>query len=312
MNNPDAGLKYIASDLGISLTAVSRALRNEFDISDELKAKVWEKALELGYASPSIRRAKAGRTKTAALLVDSLKSPFFGLVTEMLIDCFKEKGHRILVIPTKSGTGELCNIEEAIDSNVEGIITFLDLSPVAFSLSSLYQLPVVLLGRYSELPGIGVVYFDDFDGGRKAADFLRKERNARKLVYVEVEGAEVNERRKAGFLSRAEELSIPVTVLPYEKMDEALPELLLDGYDGFFCYDDQLANYLAYRLVGRPVSIIGFNGDARYCFFPEKLPSLEADYRAMALRATGLLLSMIEGKEAEKIKFPVSLYLPGE
>ena len=55
-------MKEIALELGVSLNTVSRALRDCYDISESMKEKVRQKAIEMGYV-PNIVYQSIKNTK---------------------------------------------------------------------------------------------------------------------------------------------------------------------------------------------------------------------------------------------------------
>lgn len=310
MSNAENGLKDIAMELGVSLTAVSRALKNESDISIALRKKVWKKAVEKGYMSPTLRKAGARRNNSVAVLVDSLTSPFFGYICQLLIKDFNAAGRRVLIIPTSSPEAGLENVSEALEANVEGIVSLITFEESAHLLARLNRLPILLFGRYSELEGISDVYLDDEEGGRLAVDYLLSRGKGRKLVYLSAPLYEVNSRRERGFLEEAKAKGAEGKIVDSSSYEEAIPGLLREGYRSFFCFDDQLAAALLSRLNGQEdVKVIGFNGDSRYYNHPFDITSIEGDYPKMSARAVEELLSLAKGGENHKEVFPVRLYL---
>ena len=69
MEKSKVGLKTLAEELNLSMTTISRALRDCDDIGEKTKQIVREKALELGYIPNATARSLAvGRTRTIALV----------------------------------------------------------------------------------------------------------------------------------------------------------------------------------------------------------------------------------------------------
>ncbi len=305
------GLKHIAVELHLSLTAVSRALLDCNDISDETKLKVWKKALQIGYVSPTIVKKRSKETKTIALFVDSLRSPYFGMIIEKMIVEFKKYGYKVLIIPTNNGTVSKDNVVEAINANADAILTFLLMKEEAYVFASLYMIPMLLFGRYFDASRLDVFYMDDEDGAHKAVDYLLNVCGSKKLCYISVEGFEVNERRKAGFVSASTKADVPFKVIDEKLLDNEINSLIKDGYDGYFCFDDQLANYLLSVIKDeQKIHVVGFNGASRFYEYPYDITSIEADYDQMVANAVVFIIEKIKKGGPRLVKkFPVTLYI---
>ncbi len=149
MDEQNKGLKRIADKLGISVTAVSRSIRNGDDISIDLKKRVWEEALANGYVSPAMRRAKASRSKTVMFIGNPAD------VTRGDVEAFKGIGRRLFVMPIFE-TVNLEDILAVVAANAESVIAETELDGVATVYAKLIDLPVFsakdehLLDSYKE------------------------------------------------------------------------------------------------------------------------------------------------------------------
>ena len=158
----EVGLKHIALELGLSIVAVSRALKDCNDISESTKHKVRLKAIELGYIPRPLEKSNH---KTIAVFVDSLGSPFFGMIAEKLIEEFKKHNYLVNFIPTSQNFACKENIKEALELSVDGMISFLVPKDDAYEMVLLHRVPFLLFGRYVEKSKMNVVYMDDIQGG---------------------------------------------------------------------------------------------------------------------------------------------------
>lgn len=307
----EIGLKNIALELNLSIAAVSRALNDADDISEETKTIVREKAIEKGYMPIfMMKNIKMGPTKSIAIIVDSLKSPYFGMIIELLIEELKKKGYRAIIIPTNSSHACKENIQEALQIRSDAIITFLVPNKNAYEIATLQRTPILLFGRYHEYDYLNVVYMNDRMGGEYAFTYLLNH-GCKKLCYVGFSGIECNEPRKQGFTKAAEKLHMEVLYVEADELDQKMPLLIKEGYDGFFCFDDQLASFVINYKRNENIKVIGFNGTSRFYNYAYDITSIEADYSLMSQRAVEILLEQIsKDKMRKKVieVFDVNIY----
>ena len=307
----DVGLKNIALELGISVNAVSRALRDMDDISESIKEKVREKAIEMNYIPLSMaKNLKKGSTKTIAVFVDSLKSPYFGMINELLIEELKMKGYRVLIIPTNSFIACKDNIKEALELRVDGIITFLIPNKDAYDIATLNKIPMLLFGRYFDFPKMSCIYMNDYMGGQIAGQYLVDSKKCKKLCYIGSSNIECNERRRDGFFDYAKSKGIDdyVYLEAEDKYDKVI-ELIETGYSGFFCFDDLLANFVIKYQTNKKINVVGFNGESRFYEYAYNITSIESDYSLMVKETVEILINQINGANRKIKKFDTKLYL---
>lgn len=85
-------LKDIALRAGISINAVSRALRDSPDISEPTKERVRKIATELGYVPDSVARSlKNDNSKIVALVYNDFYNPYFAIYCEKVFTTSKKK-----------------------------------------------------------------------------------------------------------------------------------------------------------------------------------------------------------------------------
>jgi LacI family transcriptional regulator len=145
-------LKDIARQAGVSVMTVSKALRDESDVSAATKARLKALALQMGYVPDS--SAQGLRTKTTrmfGLVIPSITDPIFARIVFAIEERARELGYDILLAHTlnQSEREEQC-IRRLLSRRVDGLF----ISPVyRFSSEArIYQeiqarkTPVVLLG----------------------------------------------------------------------------------------------------------------------------------------------------------------------
>jgi LacI family transcriptional regulator len=117
-------MKDIASDLGVSLMTVSKALRSHSDISEETKRRVLKRARELNYRPNWIARSLVTRrTYMVGLIIPDLMHSFFAEVAKGIARKFEPLGYQIVISNSEENSdAELREIEVLLDRSVDGII----------------------------------------------------------------------------------------------------------------------------------------------------------------------------------------------
>src|SRR5438034_258587 len=116
-------LKDIAAQAGVSVMTVSKALRDEHDISAATKTKVKLLAQQLGYVPDSSAQGLRNRTtKLFGVVVSSLTSPIFSRVVLAIEERAYEMGYDVVVAQTldKPEREEAC-VRRLLSRRVDGL-----------------------------------------------------------------------------------------------------------------------------------------------------------------------------------------------
>lgn len=181
-----ATLKDIAEELNISVTAVSRALRDMPDIGPKTTKLVKETAERLGYRrNMAARYLKTNRSMMLGMVVTDIGNPVFAAMYKG-IECVCQKSGYTLLLgnSNESAKQEGAVISNMLDHGIDGIL----LVPSMENQSVLRQLeqakvPYLILQR--KFPGLsaGYVQSNDYEGGCLAARHLY-ELGHRRFLYV--------------------------------------------------------------------------------------------------------------------------------
>ena len=159
-------LKDIARQAGVSIMTVSKALRDEPDVSLGTRSRLKMLAQQMGYVPDSSAQGlRSKTTKMFGLVIPSITDPIFGRITFALEERAHEMGYDIMLAHTlnQSDREEQC-IRRLLSRRVDGIF----ISPVyRFAAEArIYQeiiarkTPVILLGPPAPfcktLPGVEV------------------------------------------------------------------------------------------------------------------------------------------------------------
>lgn len=207
---------------------------------------------------------------TTAVLVPSLRDPFFAAVADEVTERLKSKGYRaILMVTNYEITAERKCIEMLRQNRLDGLI-----SPTCDTeLMAAEDIPIVTVGFHCD-PTIPAVVADSFGAGELAAKRLI-ELGCKRLVYMHLgtEPSGESDRRRGGFEgvcrgagAECESVTDSVSFHPfYRYIDRHITGGEPD-FDGIFCGTDNLASTIVKRLnklgIGVPeqIQIIGCGG----------------------------------------------------
>jgi LacI family transcriptional regulator len=117
-------MKRIASELGVSITTVSKVLNNRQDIGHATRARVLAKVAELGYQPNAVARSLTlRRTHTLGVVIPDLMHSFFVEIVAGLETVASAEGYGLLLCSSNEDPAkERAEIEMLRQRQVDGII----------------------------------------------------------------------------------------------------------------------------------------------------------------------------------------------
>ena len=315
-------IKDVAKESGLSLATVSKVI-NDLPVGKNSRRKVEEAIEKLGYrVNPYARALKSNKTYTVAILVPSLKHPFFANLTDELVECLTREGYRAVLMITNSDRETENECFTMVKNNKADGVVALTYNP---DLEADGSIPIVTIDRHlGEM--IPCVSSDNFRGGELAAKKLI-ELGCRKLLFLRASSKISGEpdKRYVGFESECDIQGIDYqSVLVTDTETEApiyrfVEEHVRDGrfdYDGIFCNTDILAvrirRFLEQRgvLVPDQVQIIGYDGIVNPFTGQYVCSTIVQPLEQMAQAAVTLLMNPVKTTEGMNVLLPVR-YVPG-
>jgi len=266
----------VAKRAGVSQSAVSRVFTPGASASKTTTEKVKHAANELGYRPNILARSLiTGKSRVIGLVVAYLENHFYPDALEKLSTALQARGYHVLVFMASQTAGNVDDVmEEILDYQVDGIVA----ASVALS-SELAErcraegIPVVLFNRSQDDDRLSAVTSDNFNGGRKVAEFLIAGGHKRMAYVAGWEGASTQRDRELGFksgLSEAGDLSYARAVGDYTSdRAKAATRALFSSFakpDAVFVANDHMAfivmDVLRFELglsVPGDVSVVGYD-----------------------------------------------------
>lgn len=170
-------LKQIAENLGISITTVSKALKNYSDVSKKTKARVKDEAKKLNY-KPNVFAVnlRTRRSRTVGLIIPEVVHHFFSTVVNGIIEYAEKKGYLVIILQSnESFKLEKRQIDLLISKRVDGIM--ISLASTTTDISHLQEvkeleIPLVMFDKISKLIDCSKIIINDREAAYKATKHL--------------------------------------------------------------------------------------------------------------------------------------------
>ena len=315
MNKPQITIKDIARALNVSPSTVSRALKDNPDISQETRDLIHAYAREHNY-KPNVLAVnlRASRSNTIGVIVSCVLSG--------IEKAAAEAGYNILVAQSnESYEQEVKIVHSFLAARVCGVIASLakDTSQYDHYQDLLNNnIPIVFYDRICTGLKTERVVVDDYAGSFAAVEYMIQTGCKRILFYGAAPHLEITKNRRNGYLDAMKKYKIPVDdsmIMLCDTRERAIsitPDILEGpGHpDGFFAINDETASGILYacKLVGKKVpdevSICGFTDGAIAQSTDPKLTTVEQHGEEVGRSAFSILIGKLEGgddKSSNKI-----------
>lgn len=311
-------LKDIAKELNISISTVSKALNNSYEISQATIDKVQKLAKEYNYkpnkAALSLKKSK---TKTIGVIIPDILNHFFAKSLHGIEKEASKLGYSIITcISNELYQSEKKNIELLANGSVDGYIISVSeetqrKNEVAhFKAILRQQLPIVMFDRTIEGVNCDKVIIDDFGAAYKATNQLLKEGRKKIVLLSTLEGLNVGNLRTEGYLKaivdNKEYNEKPIVINIDGNVDlETQVEKVFKEYkkiDGILAIDNTLGVIAINKAKSfgckfpNDISIIGFSDYNVLPFCNPKLSTVTQHSEEIGKNAVRMIIERIEGK----------------
>ncbi len=233
-------LKQIAKELDVSISTVSKSLRDSPEISEDTRLKVQAFAKLYNYKPNNIALSlKNKKTKTIGIIIPEIVHHFFATVISGIEQVANECGYNVIVcLSDESFDKEVINMEMLANGSTDGFI--MSLSKETQQKKDFHHLqevinqgmPVVLFDRISNDILCDKVIIDDQLAAYEATNFLISKGLKKIALLTTVDYVSVGKLRTDGYLNvlldhgiKVDE-SLIIKIEDTENCDEKINELL--------------------------------------------------------------------------------------
>ena len=308
-------LKDLASELGVSIATVSRALRSSPEIGRDMQQRVKDLAKKLNYRpNPFAQSLRKEAPKVIGVVVPNLVTHYYAAVLDGIEDEARREGYSVISANSHERfEDEAHAIENFIGLHVEGIIACLSQNTTDYSHFNLLQemgIPLVFFGRTCMTDTFSSVTANGDEAAQQATQHLIDTGSKRIAFLGGPNHLDMVKRRKHGYLEALRENRIPVDrdLVVCDKIDyevalhQAEKLLNLENRpDAILAFNDIItfAAFTAIKNSGlripEDVALIGFTDDVHAAYVTPRMSAIVDQSHKMGVTACQLLLKSIQG-----------------
>ncbi len=314
-------LKQIAKELDISISTVSKSLRDSHEISEETRQKVQAFAKLYNYKPNNIALSlKNKKTKTIGIIIPEIVHHFFATVISGIEQVANEHGYNVIVcLSDESFDKEVINLEMLASGSTDGFI--MSLSKETQQKKDFHHIeevinqgmPVVLFDRITNDVFCDKVIIDDQQAAYDAVNFFIEKKYKNIALITTVDYVSVGKLRTDGYLRALKEHKIPLKeplVLKIEDIEhcqDSITELLQNNeIDAVFAVNELFAVTAiktALKLgkkVPEDIAVIGFTDGIISQFSTPTITTVSQNGIKMGQKAAKILIDRLEKDEEDE------------
>jgi LacI family transcriptional regulator len=198
-------IKELAGELKLSVSTVSKALNDSYEISDKTKKRVQETAARLNYiCNPYASSLRGRKSRNIAVVIPEVADSFFSLAINGIESVAKEKGYHVLIYLThESFENEKIILKEFQCGRVDGVlISVSSETSQGDHINSLISngVPVIFFDRICEKVETATITTDDFQSSYKAVGHLIQQ-GCDKIAFLGIsKSLSISGKRLEGYL----------------------------------------------------------------------------------------------------------------
>ena len=272
-------LKHIARELDVSISTVSKALKNSEEIGRDTKEKIQAFAKLYNYKPNNIAISlKNKRTKNIGVIIPDIVHHFFTTVFRGIEKYANEKGYNVIVcVSDESFDKEVINMEMLANGSIDGFIMALSAeTQLKGDFNHLKEvteqgIPLVLFDRITDQVICDKVIINDEEAAYNAVKKLIDSGKKRIALFTTENYLGVSRKRADGYFRALQEHNLDadqslILQLPYQFENEDKSEAFFKSqkFDAVLCVNEIFAiraMRTAQRLgivIPQELAIIGF------------------------------------------------------
>lgn len=272
-------IKQIAKALHVSISTVSKALNDSYEISEETKQKIQQYAKEHNYKPNTLALSLQNKkTKTIGIIIPNILNHFFAKILRGIETVCAEKGYNIITcITNESYQKEVNTMNMLSNGTIDGFIACLSEETLKLQKVDHFNeilnegTPIVLYDRAHKDIKCDKVVTDNIKSAYKATRFLMKS-ECKNIAFIStIESLNVGKFRAQGYIKALTKYGVVpdenliIRLENNKTLKERINKMLdYKSVDGIFTVDEMsdaiVTQVLNERKIRIPedISIIGF------------------------------------------------------
>ncbi len=314
-------LKQIAKELDVSISTVSKSLKDSPEISEDTRQKVRAFAKLYNYKPNLIALSlKNRKTKTIGVIIPEIIHHFFATVISGIEHVANLNGYNVIVcLSDESFDKEVINMEMLANGSIDGFIMSLsketqqkkDFHHIIEAINQ--GMPVVMFDRVANDILCDKVIIDDSLAAFEAVQYLINKGFKKIALISTIDYISVGKLRTEGYLKALRNNNIPIDenlILKVEDMDhcaDKIEELMKNNtFDAIFAVNElfavtsiKLASKLNLK-VPEDLSIIGFTDGMISKYSSPSITTVSQNEIKMGEKAAKMLIDRLENEDEEE------------
>ena len=314
-------IKDIAKEFDVSISTVSKALNNSYEISISTKEKIKKFAKENNY-KPNFNALslKNRQTKTIGIIIPNMLNYFFAQVFKGIEKVANDKGYKIIsCISNESYTKEVETIEMLSNGIIDGfILSLAEETILKDDFTHLQEMinndtPIVMFDRVADDIDCDKVITDDFIGAVNTVNHLVKTGSKNIAFISTISKLKIGEKRKHGYLKGLEEnnltvnknLIIDILEEDYKKYESILDPIFDNNTIDAVIATDESSAIAAMKVaikkgfkVPQNFSVISFSNGILARHSSPKMTTVSQHGELMGATAAEILIKKLDKKNA--------------
>jgi LacI family transcriptional regulator len=314
-------LKQIAKELGVSISTVSKSLRNSSEIGEETRLKVQAFAKFYHYRPNNIALSlKNRKTKTIGIIIPEIVHHFFSTVINGVEQVANENGYSVIIcLSDDSFDKEVLNMEMLANGSIDGFIMSLsketqfkgDFHHITEVIDQ--GMPVVMFDRVTNEVLCDKVIIDDKQAAYEAVQSLIDKGKSKIALVTTVDYVSVGKLRTDGYIKALLDNDIPFNenlIIKIEDVDTCeiiIGKLLEDkAIDAVFAVNElfavtiiKTANKVGLN-VPKDLAVIAFTDGIISKYSTPTITTVSQSGIKMGNRAAQMLIDRLEEEHGEE------------
>ena len=329
---PRITLKKIAKEFGVSISTVSKALKDSHEISEETRGKIKAFADYYHYKPNNLAlQLRNQKTSVIGVIIPEIVHHFFSTVINGIEKYATEKGYNVMVcLSNESYEKEVSNMSVLTNGSVDGLIVSMARETQQnqnfkhFEALISDDFPLVLFDRINDEIQCDKVIIDDIGGAYKATNHLIEIGSRRIALITTHDFITVGSLRREGYLKALTNQGIKVDESLiykiddekdlYEQIEKVInvanpPDAILAVNEIYAAIALKIAKEKGLN-IPKDIAIIGFTSGLISEFTYPPLTSVEQHGFLMGKQAAELLINRIENtapSEFQKVVISTNL-----